>query len=128
MSSITKQRVGKYTYLYESESFWDPVKKRPDNNKIRIGKIDALSGEPVYTKEYIDSIVLTGRSVEGMRVWDKSREVRGHIDSDRRSQDERIQDIISSVKDFGVVYFLRRLAEKLGLLDILREALPDMAG
>ena len=78
MSSITTQRIGKYTYLNLSESFWDAEKKRPDNKKVRIGKIDGLTGEPVYKKEYLDSLVADGKPIDGMRLWDKQKEARGN--------------------------------------------------
>ena len=73
MASITPQRIGKYTYLYMSDSFWDPVKKRPDNKKKRIGKIDLETGEPVYVQEYLDKLAAEGQSTEGMRLWDKTK-------------------------------------------------------
>ena len=68
MSSITRQHVGKYTYLYESESYWDSENKRPDNNKTRIGKIDLLTGEPVYSQEYLDKLSSGGVSTAGMKL------------------------------------------------------------
>ena len=125
MSSITRQRVGKYTYLYESKSFWDPLKKYPDNDKVRIGKIDLLTGEPVYARDYLDKLVSQGESVEGMMPWDKDREARGSVDGGRASETAATLAAIDSVRDFGVVYFLRELSEGMGLLGILREALPD---
>ena len=126
MSSITQQRVGKYTYLYESESFWDSVKKRPDNSKVRIGKIDLLTGEPVYVREYLDKLVMQGESIEGMKPWDKDKEVRGNVDSSGRVNETAVAlEAIDSIRDFGVVYFLTELAEGLGLLGVLRETIPD---
>ena len=126
MSSITRQRVGKYTYLYESVSFWDAAKKRPDNSKTRIGKIDLLTGEPVYTQEYLDKRATTGESVANMRLWDRTREARVLIDSGHISEEESALAVLDSVKDFGVTYFLRELSEKIGLLGILRDAMPDI--
>jgi len=101
--------MGKYTYLNISESFWDPEKKRPDNAKVRIGKIDLQTGEPVYKQEYLDKLVAAGESIEGMRVWDKSKEARGTIGGGNGydSGTETAEAILNSVKDFGVVYFLR---------------------
>ena len=46
MTCITRQHVGKYTYLYESTSYVDEL-KRPRNTKIKIGKIDIKTGKPV---------------------------------------------------------------------------------
>jgi len=124
--SVTKQRVGKYTYLYESESFWDASKKRPDNNKTRIGKIDLLTGEPVYTQEYLDALVSAGQSIVGMRLWDRTKEARGTIGGGFGNEAETALAVIDSIKDFGTVYFLRELAEKIGLLGILRDTMPGV--
>jgi hypothetical protein len=42
MASITRQKVGNYTYLYLSQSFRD-AQGRPKNHKTPIGKIDPRS-------------------------------------------------------------------------------------
>ncbi|MDR0287124.1 MAG: IS1634 family transposase [Clostridiales bacterium] len=126
MSSITKQRIGKHTYLYESESFWDSKNKRPDNKKISIGKIDLLTGEPMYKKEYLNRLSSKGESIIGMEVWDKARESSAVIKNGYENGIEGIRAVIDSVKDFGVVYFLRKLSEKIGLLDILRDTMPKV--
>ena len=126
MSSITKQRIGKYTYLDESVSYWDAENKRPDNKKTRIGKVDLLTGEPVYKQEYLDRLVSEGKSIEGLKVWDKAKEARGAIGGGYRNEMEAAQSILDSVKVFGVVYFLRELSEKIGLLGILRDSLPNV--
>ena len=41
MTCISRQNVGKYTYLYESVSFRDQ-NGRPRNKKVSIGKIDPV--------------------------------------------------------------------------------------
>ena len=43
MACISRQNVGKYTYLYESVSFRDQ-NGRPRNKKVSIGKIDPVTG------------------------------------------------------------------------------------
>ena len=50
MSSIVKNTNKKtgITYVYESESYWDPVKKQPRNRRKLIGKLDE-NGELVPT-------------------------------------------------------------------------------
>ena len=125
MSSITKQRVGKHTYLYESVSYWDADKKRPDNNKVGIGKIDNLSGKPVYTQEYLDKLAAQGISIIGMALWDKRRSTQESTAHNCATKDEIAESVIDTVKDFGVTYFLRELSEKIGLLNILRETIPN---
>jgi len=124
MASITKQRQGKYTYLSESVSFWDHVNKRPDNTKVRIGKIDLATGEPVYKQEYLDRLAAAGEPTEGMRVWDPSDRAGGAAQGGALDA-EAARAIVDSVKDFGTVYFLRELSEKIGLLGVLRDAMPD---
>ena len=126
ISSITKQRVGKYTYLYESQSFWDPIKKRPDNIKTLIGKIDLLTGESVYTQEYFDKLVSQNQSIADMRLWDRTKEARVLIGNGHRYEADSARAVINSVKDFGVIYFLRELSEKIGLLSILRDTMPGV--
>lgn len=126
MASITKQRCGKYTYLYESVSFWDAEKKRPDNNKTIIGKINLLTGEPVYTQEYLDKLASRGEPIVGMGLWDRSQEARVVLGDGYRNETETAKAVIGSVRDYGVVYFLRQLSEKIGLLKILRDVMPDL--
>ena len=126
MSSITRQNIGKYTYIYESESYWDTTNKRPDNNKTRIGKIDRRTGEPVYVQEYLDRLAARGESTEGMRLWNREKgdveQVWGGLGGDV----EIAKAIVESVKDFGVVYFLKEVAEKNGLLGVLRDAMREV--
>jgi len=112
MASITSQRVGKYTYLYESVSHWDSVKKRPDNRKTLIGKIDLSTGEPVYTREHIDGLAAAGRPVEGMRVWARGGAAKGAAAPAR-------------VASCGAPFLLMRLAGAIGLRASLERRFPD---
>jgi len=125
MSSITLQRMGKYTYIYESESFWDVEKKRPDNKKTRIGKIDLQTGKPVYVQEYLNKLSSQGKSTIGMELWNKEKGSVAQTNAFHTSEAEIARAVMDSVKDYGVVYFLKALAEKVGLLDVLRIVLPN---
>jgi len=125
MASITRQNIGKYTYLYESESYWDPDKKRPDNKKERIGKIDLVSGKPVYTQGYLDKLTLQGIPIDGMALWDRSRNSTTS-NSGTIGEAGIAASVIDTVKDFGVTYFLRELSERIGLLNVLRESIPGI--
>jgi len=116
MTSITSQRVGKYTYLYESVSYWDCLKKRPDNHKTRIGKIDLMTGEPVYVQEYLDRLASSGKSVDGLGVWYKGKPV-GRIT--KRAQ------MPNRVSSCGDTFLLMRLAEAIGLRSVLESNFPD---
>ena len=112
MASITLQRVGKYTYLYESVSYWDCLKKRPDNHKTRIGKIDLSTGEPVYTQEYLDRLASDGKSVGGLGVRGKGKPTRGIAMPIR-------------VASYGSTFLFMRLAEAVGLRATLEKSFPD---
>ncbi len=63
MACILRQNVGKYTYLYESMSFRDQ-NGRQRNKKISIGKIDPVTGMPVFKKEYLGRMVAAGTPIE----------------------------------------------------------------
>jgi hypothetical protein len=113
--------MGKHTYLYDSESYWDKENKRPDNNKTSIGKVDPLTGEHMYRQEYIDRLAAAGEPTAGLRVWDKGRGAQtGAVGSDEAGI---AREVIDSVRDFGVAYFLRGLSDRIGLTDVLREAM-----
>jgi len=120
--------MGKYTYLYESESYRDYENKRPNNDKESIGKIDLVTGELVYRQEYLCKLVSAGKSITGMRAWDKTIEVREQIGRGGHCaiEAETAQIIIDSIVDFRVVYFLRDLSERIGLLGIMRYAMPHV--
>ena len=40
------------TYVYESTGHWDKVKKQARNDRTCIGKLDAITGEIIYSKKY----------------------------------------------------------------------------
>jgi len=42
------------TYVYESTSYWDPIKKQPRNKKVCIGKLDKDSGMFIPSKRLLD--------------------------------------------------------------------------
>ena len=53
MTSIVKLKSGDRIYLYESISFRNKEGK-PRNRRVLIGKIDPISGNPVYKPEYLE--------------------------------------------------------------------------
>jgi transposase len=111
MPSITKQRQGKYTYLYESTSYRDE-QGRPRNHKVKIGKLAPGTGKPVYTEEYLDRMRQAGTPVH-ISIFDAADGL-----------EERIQEALDSARDYGLFCFLKLLAEKTGILQILRETIP----
>ena len=107
MSSIVKQKVGDKVYLYESVSYRNKEGK-PRNKREPIGKIDSVTGRTVYKPEYLERMASQGRPVTvapatSFTVDDISR---------------------SSIRDYGAFYLFQKLAERIGLLKVLKEALP----
>ena len=49
MSYRIDQKVGKHTYVYEVDSYWDKSKKQPRQKRTYIGKKDPISGELIST-------------------------------------------------------------------------------
>jgi len=111
MSSITRQRIGKYIYLYESTSYRDK-EKGPRNKKISIGHIDPETEKPVYKPEYLARQACSSTP---------NPQSTGH-DSDDFLHRELIE-ALDSIKDYGVSYFLLAIATKLGLLGVLKQSL-----
>lgn len=50
MAFEVNQKVGKYTYVYEAESYWDKDKKQSRQRRKFLGRKDLISGEIVNTK------------------------------------------------------------------------------
>jgi len=116
MASITKQRVGKYTYLYESVSFRDEL-GRPRNKKTKIGKVDPKTGRDIYTPEYVERMAQEGVSLPGPEPAFTSSEL---------TPKELTREILSSVRSYGAYYLLSSIAEKTGLIGALSNALPKV--
>jgi len=110
MSSITKQKMGKYTYLYESTSFRND-QGRPRNKKIKIGKIDPYTGDTIYTPEYTQRL---SASQVAMPPEKQKKD----------PAQKEVIEILDNIKDYGVYWFLSELAKKIGLLEILQLAFP----
>jgi hypothetical protein len=112
MASITKQRIGKYIYRYESTSYWDK-EKWPRNKKISIGRINPETGEPVYKPEYLARQAYSS-------TQNQQRVNHGCGDFLR----QELMEALDSIKDYGVSYFLLTLATKLGLFNAIKQSLP----
>lgn len=108
MGSIVKNKVGKYTYLYESESYRDENGK-PRTRKIGIGKIDSKTGETIYKPEYLERVRGTNKQpdMSHAKVYSKND----------------IKD--SEIRELGVFHLFEAISSEIGLLDILRDSLPD---
>lgn len=113
MASITRQTIGKYTYLYESQSYRDE-QGRPRNRKEKIGKIDPETGRTIYTREYLEKMMEAGTPVAIPDTLSHS------IDD----LEQRVGKALESLRDYGVHYFLKSIAKKIKLLALLEEAFP----
>jgi hypothetical protein len=107
MVSITKQHVGKYTYLYESTSYRDK-QGRPRNKKTKIGKIDPNTNQITYTQKYLQTQNTTTTTTT----------------NNNNSNTDNIKEIIDKTKTYGTYYFLTQLTQKIGLLQTLKTAFP----
>jgi len=87
MSYFINQKIGKYIYVYEVESYWDPLKKQPRQKRRYVGKKDAATGE-----------VITPR--------------KGFVPR--------------SAQDFGHIYLLRHIAQRIGLIEVIQKSFPEL--
>ena len=109
MACISRQNVGKYTYLYESVSFRDQ-NGRPRNKKVSIGKIDPVTGMPVFKKEYLERMAAAGTPIEQ------------ESPSIPRETLEIARNILASNKRYGSMYLFLKLANSINLLPLLQNA------
>ena len=119
MSSIVKSTNKKtgITYVYESESYWDPVKKQPRNHRKLIGKLDE-NGELVptgrkgrprskeSTRPVNDEILkeLQGKADEYFKMYRdleaENKELRREIEDLRKSRQELAGRLREIVKEY----------------------------
>jgi transposase len=108
MASIVRNKVGKYTYLYESVSYRDSNGK-PQTRKISIGKIDPQTGEPIYKPEYLERVRGTDKEpvINNVKQYSK--------DDIKRS----------IIRELGVFYLLESISREIGLVDVLKSSLNE---
>jgi len=109
MSFEVIQKVGRYQYIYLAEGFRNKdgqsrQKRRP------IGKIDPETGHKVYKAEYLEELRISGNPIQI-----PSTQTMFSIEDVRKS----------SVRSYGLFWLYRSLSERLGLIDALRQAIPD---
>jgi hypothetical protein len=110
MSSIVRNKVGRYTYLYESESYRNEEGK-PRNRRVLVGRIDPKTGLPVYKQEYIDRMRAQGIEVESAQV----------------SPEFSVEDVRrSSIVRTGMVHLLRGISDQIGLSPVLHDTFPSL--
>ncbi|GFP21447.1 hypothetical protein HKBW3S06_00674 [Candidatus Hakubella thermalkaliphila] len=87
MSYRVNQKIGNHIYVYEVESYWDPVKKQPRQRRKYLGKKDPHTGE---------------------------------ILSPHKGFTPR------AAGDFGHIYLVLQVMERIGLSSVLRKAFPEV--
>ncbi|MDR1044445.1 MAG: transposase [Candidatus Adiutrix sp.] len=108
MGSIVQCKSGKYTYLYESESYRNSDGE-PRNRRKCIGKIDPNTGNPTYNAEYID------------RVW--GTEKQPDINDEKLFSANDIKG--SRNAEFGASYLLASISQQIGLSGAVENAFPQ---
>ena len=109
LSSIVPCRVGKYIYLYESESYRDESGNVRNRRQI-VGKIDPVTGQHVLKPEYVEK--------KGIHTTDEMAcETKLYSVNDVKK---------SMVKEYGVFYLLDEIARQIGLMDVLIQVMPTM--
>jgi transposase len=109
VASIVYQKVGNNTYLYESTSYRGKDGK-PRNKRTIVGKIDKKTGNPIFKPEYIERMQKAGTPVAAVTAADtfSGEEIRNSI-----------------IKEVGAFYLYKGIAEKTGLLEILKDTFPE---
>jgi transposase len=110
MSSIVTNKIGKYTYIYESESFRDKNGK-PQTRKTPIGKIDLKTGQPVYRPEYLERVQGTDKQPNI-----SSKHITFSVDDIKQSQ----------ILEYGVFALLSRISEQIGIGMVVKDVFPDL--
>jgi transposase len=102
-----RQKVGNHVYLYEAVSYRNADGK-PRSTRVPIGKLDE-AGQPLYKPEYIERMAMTDTPVS---IPKNSSYTRADIAG-------------SLIKEMGAFYLYQSIAEKAGLLEILKKVFPD---
>jgi transposase len=120
MSSFTIQKVGQYSYLHISVSKWDPIKKISINKKTKIGKLDLITGEPIFTENFLNELHESPELKEKILKRFPTADL-SNINTIKRKPFGMYPGANLS---FGKTYFSYYIAESIGLLKILKESFP----
>ena len=110
MSYEVVQKVGKYQYIYLAEGYRNAEGKSRQKRKI-IGKLDANTGEKIYKPEYLEQIQDPKDNKATISALTKTFSV------------DDIQK--STVLSYGQSYLFQKIAERLKLIEALKESVPD---
>ncbi|MBO4296358.1 MAG: IS1634 family transposase [Desulfovibrio sp.] len=119
MTCITRQHVGKHTYLYESTSYRDEL-GRPRNKKVRIGKLDLETGEPIYDPEYL------ARKDSAGNTDFTSQKDESNCGKLSGQQKELIHEALDSTKSYGVYYLFNELSKEVNLIETIKKSFPSL--
>jgi len=87
--------------------------------------MDPDTGTEYFKQEYIDRLSQEGKQTDGMKVWHDQRGERSRASMSGIDGQALAQEILSTVKNFGLAYFLRSVAEKTGVINILSGTIPQ---
>ena len=115
MSSIVRVKVGNHIYLYESESYRNE-NGEPRNKRKIIGKVDPVTGKSIFKPDYLERMNLDRDIAENRDAIETQLTEVLFSEDDIRS---------STIRNYGSFYLYKELAEQMGLLAVLQEALPS---
>ena len=152
MASYFIDEKGDYCYIKESISYWDKDIKKPRSTQKTIGKVDKVTGRITIYATFIEESNLEFITIKDQKI--NIKDDNNYLDlyfnpykntiienSDVNNGDNNNDLFIDSnltkpitkllcpleihnFKRFGSTYFLKQLAEKISLLDILRDVFP----
>jgi len=93
MSFPAEQKIGKYTYVYDAESYWDKEKKQPRQRRVYLGKRDPKTGEIIPTQK--TKIVRSVKDYGNVYFLDKLSEQVGLKECLKKTYPDLWQEIIT---------------------------------
>jgi len=108
MSYEVVQKVGKYSYIYLAEAYRNK-NGEPRQKRTPIGKVDSTSGEKNYKHWYLEQLIAAGCPFE-LSSKEKIFSV------------EDLQQ--STVREYGLFYFMRSISNRIGMTDCLLNSIP----
>jgi transposase len=125
MSAITTQTIGKYTYIYLSDSKWDPIKRYSVNDKLKIGKIDPITKAPIFTQHFLTDLQDLPELMEKMKTRFPGANLEINNNLKEVLPDKPIGRYPGDCLPMGLTYFLHNIADQMGLLKLLKTSFPD---
>jgi transposase len=112
MSFTIKKKKGAQTYLYEVTAYRNSDGE-PRNRRVIIGKVDAVTSKTTYKPEYIKRMAEAGTPLE----TSISSETLFFSTDDIKKSD---------IREYGAYYFIKKIAEMTGMMEILKAAVPTL--